>query len=889
MATEKLLLVVLTDAVRNKAQEYGLGDDELEEELANLDEIKLYYYRTRQDVKEKKDGRLALPFSDGNMVLLLVPDKNNLGTCFVAVDLWDRRANKVSTDDHNAYTLTSSSSLVDRVRCQLLGGSDRAENYQGDALNHKDIFDKVIDLENWKPNQHKSAEEKKWEAYFRICESYLERKRQEFSIYEILIVEGRLLGKLRNISSDESHNIGKKSNDEISFSIAGDSSDSLVLGKLISIRELIIEIGIAEQLDFKKSFLKMLRKAEGFSSEYGNDIVVEFISGKKFSKQMEPEEQEIDFEFSGKPCFRATARLSMEDTAHLTSQGGDEPYDQRRFYINKDTIRPLSLSCAISHQGERSQLRTMRRQFKELKKKGVWNVLSGDRVAKLPEDIEVQFDDPKLNEQQKKAIRGALGAPELFLIWGPPGTGKTQVITEIAKHECKQGKKVLIASQANLAVDNALSRLHGIKEAYPFRLLGKRHIIEGEDKLRMPTTDSSPRFYLDSLEESLRTRLSEAEQYKDIRQKFLEDIEKFRRTLKKQRKLEAEERTFGQFAELYKRKINVVGGTLVGCGRLANPNTNYVVGIKEYDTVIIDEISKATPPELFIPASLGKKLILVGDHKQLPPILNLLSKDEDDYKPLEEWASELGVDGEELDVENTIFQRLWNRHRDDAYTRPVTVMLSEQYRMHPNIQALVEQFYTDTESGESMKCGLKEEDIAKLAINHDFFERKPAIWVSTKRSSEEKRINTSFYNIDEIEKVGILLEKLAELEDKSLSVGVITFYGEQLRRLRKKYSQDYSKEFGEGKLIFGTVDRFQGRECDVVICSLVRNNRSGYIGFAKKSNRINVAFSRARKALIILGSKEQFAYEAKNEEAKKIYKHVYDNCHKPKPKELSKT
>ena len=171
-----------------------------------------------------------------------------------------------------------------------------------------------------------------------------------------------------------------------------------------------------------------------------------------------------------------------------------------------------------------------------------------------------------------------------------------------------------------------------------------------------------------------------------------------------------------------------------------------------------------------------------------------------------------------------------------------------------------------------------------------FFAENPAIWVNTQRGvREESFMGTSFYNMDEVDKVGMLLDKLAAIEDKeylkSLSVGVITFYKAQLSMLKKEYSERES-EFGEGKLVFGTVDSFQGRECDIVICSLVRNNKNGNIGFAIKPNRINVAFSRARKALVILGSENLFAHEARDERAKDIYRNISEKCYRPQPEEL---
>ena len=572
--------------------------------------------------------------------------------------------------------------------------------------------------------------------------------------------------------------------------------------------------------------------------------------------------QEVDFYVHNEPAFKATV-VKQVNIGEI-------------FYIDKTTIQPLTLHCSIDYFSEEYQVNIMKRCFNKVKDMQIWEILSGERVAKLPQQIDIKFDNPKLNEEQKKAIEGALGAPEMFLIWGPPGTGKTEVIKEIAKQETLRGNKTLITSQANLAVDNALARLHETDSAYSFRIAKDGYELEGTDKAKVPFQNTSPRFYLDFLENQVK-----AAEENTFNKYFLRDIEKAKKSIDKKNKSDAEIREFGQFAELYRKKINVVGATLMECGKNYQKTNKLLntVGIEKFDTVIIDEVSKATPPELFIPIPLGKKLILVGDHKQLPPVFKMLSGDD---KPLEQWAEDVGIDKFELDVENTIFERLWNRHINEASA--ARSLLTQQYRMHPDIQKLIEPFYEDSEG--TLKCGLLPEDIDKLKIEHSFFST-PTIWIGTQNSSKEKQQGTSFYNDDEIEKTGVLLKKLANLNDKNLSVGVITFYGAQLRELRNQYRQQYESKFGEGKLIFGTVDRFQGRECDVIICSLVRNNKHRNIGFASKVNRINVAFSRARKVLIILGCKEQFAYELKNKQAQKKYKYIYDNCHKPKPKELT--
>jgi superfamily I DNA and/or RNA helicase len=571
----------------------------------------------------------------------------------------------------------------------------------------------------------------------------------------------------------------------------------------------------------------------------------------------------------------------------ISSQDEETEEIQEKVEIEQNSIQLMKLNISVDFISDSYQIKVMQRGLDEVKKMPVWQVLSGERVAKLPEKADIKFaPDSRLNEEQEQAVKGALGAPELFLIWGPPGTGKTEVIQEIAKQEALLGHKTLISSQSNLAVDNALARLDGLPGVYPFRIAREGYEMEGEDNDKVPFIGTSGLFFLKELVSKLETQKSKSK----LQDEFLKRLKKAEKTHIKTRKSDNELREFKQHSELYRKNINVVGATLMETGKTEGSHKNKknklcnTTGIKKFDTVIIDEVSKATPPELFIPLSLGGRIILVGDHKQLPPMFKDVSSEDD--RTQTEWAEEAGVDESELDVDSTIFERLWDRHKDEANS--VRAMLTKQYRMHPKIQALIEPFYTDSEGSLSFGFGEKNKKaIENLTLNNiDFCKNRPTMWIKTANKSWEEKVGTSFKNENEIENVGKLLKKLAKANDKQLSVGVITFYGAQLQELRAQYYGQYKGKFGDGKLIFGTVDRFQGRECDVIICSLVRNNEHRQIGFASKINRINVAFSRARKVLIILGSDKQFCYEGKNKEAKSTYKTIYDKCDKPQPKEL---
>jgi superfamily I DNA and/or RNA helicase len=265
--------------------------------------------------------------------------------------------------------------------------------------------------------------------------------------------------------------------------------------------------------------------------------------------------------------------------------------------------------------------------------------------------------------------------------------------------------------------------------------------------------------------------------------------------------------------------------------------------------VIIDEVSKCTPPELLIPALKGKKLVMVGDHKQLPPML--------DTSTVEEVAQTMGNTREELQfLEESLFKSQF-----ETADKSIRKMLNTQYRMHPMIMGAINQFYHG-----KLECGILEPD-TKRAHNLAGEIIQPyhhLIWVNIPREKEfqEERNGTSFFNTKEIDVIesicqqfeNVWVDKVANGEARK-EIAVITFYGAQLRKIDERLQ---SELFPSLQIRTGTVDRFQGMERPVVIVSMVRNNHQGDVGFANKPERVNVAFSRAQELLVIVGCHDLF-------------------------------
>ncbi len=301
-----------------------------------------------------------------------------------------------------------------------------------------------------------------------------------------------------------------------------------------------------------------------------------------------------------------------------------------------------------------------------------------------------------------------------------------------------------------------------------------------------------------------------------------------------------------ELRRIYLDNANVIGITCVQAAR-----RDFSEEFNKFDVVIIDEVSKCTPPELLIPALKAKRLVLVGDRCQLPPMLN------DDT--IEDIAVEMGSSKDALQFLEDSFFKL----QFDAAPDAIKTMLTIQYRMHPNIMGAINQFYD-----RRLQCGILDPDQArKHQLDSAIIqESQHLIWVKMPQDSTfaERKEGTSFINPKEIEVIEQLCQDMETTWSDKISqgfppkeIGIITFYRAQLNRIEEKILD--GSRFPSLHIRTGTVDQFQGMERSVIIVSMVRNNREGKVGFAKKSERVNVAFSRARELLVIVGCHELFA------------------------------
>ena len=498
----------------------------------------------------------------------------------------------------------------------------------------------------------------------------------------------------------------------------------------------------------------------------------------------------------------------------------------------------------------------------------------------------IAWANPNLDEYQKNAIFKALNSHSTFLIQGPPGTGKTQVISELVYQLNKLGKKVLLSSQTHVAIDNALDRLPPQIDILPIRL------TNNEKKVKS-THDFLPDKIVDNLYYNILTKYKSenSKKHADLLEKSINFLNK------KLENIEQDRIDFSNY--LLVNNANVFGITCNANSSYLSEKNDYLqtlglgnINLRDidFDVTIIDEVSKATPVELLIPILYSKSIILVGDHRQLPPTFKYKEKMFEENKDKKDLAKYQDM------VEDSLFASLFDRVKNNK------AILLNQYRSHSQIVDVINTFY----DGQLNIPNIAEQNNNRkhyLKIPGLFSENAHTYWINSHLDSngeiayEKKLLNgndlsSSFVNENEIDLIEKCLLKIDEYYSKhadlpALSIGIISLYGDQMNQLRKRISRIKFKAINIPASKISTVDEFQGKEEDIIFVSLVRNNKVMQAGeFTKKYQRINVALSRAKNMLVIVGSKEFFTQLdvpiksniTGKEEHRKVYGDVYQKC-----------
>ncbi|XP_076041581.1 upf1 RNA helicase isoform X2 [Oratosquilla oratoria] len=421
------------------------------------------------------------------------------------------------------------------------------------------------------------------------------------------------------------------------------------------------------------------------------------------------------------------------------------------------------------------------------------------RYIHLPKQLSAP-NLPLLNNSQQYALKHALQRP-LSLIQGPPGTGKTVTSATIVYQLVKQtGGTVLVCAPSNTAVDQLTEKIHqtGLKVV---RLCAK-----SREAIDSPVSFLALHNQIRNLEDN--GELQKLQQLKEETGELSSADEKRYRMLKKQ-----SEKTLLEMAD-------VICCTCVGAG---DPRLSRL----KFHSILIDESMQATEPECMVPVVLGaKQLILVGDHCQLGPVV-MCKK-----------ASRAGLS-------QSLFERLVV-----LGIRPFR--LTVQYRMHPQLAQFPSNFFYEG----SLQNGVVDADRTMKGVNFPWPQLdKPQFFYVTSGQEEIAGSGTSYLNRTEASCVEKIVTRFLNSGVKPEQIGVITPYEGQRAYLVQymQYQGPLNQKLYQ-RLEVASVDAFQGREKDIIIMSCVRSNEHQGIGFLSDPRRLNVALTRSRYGIIIVGN-----------------------------------
>lgn len=443
---------------------------------------------------------------------------------------------------------------------------------------------------------------------------------------------------------------------------------------------------------------------------------------------------------------------------------------------------------------------------------------------------------PTLNNAQNNAVNQVLAAQDVAVIHGPPGTGKTTTAVQAIKQLVKTENTVLVCAPSNAAVD----------------LLTERVAEQGLSVVRLGNIS---RVDEDMIQHTLEAQLAAHPDSKNIKKVKIQAANARKKAGKFKRKFGGKERM--ERKDLYQEAreltawanqledrlvdqlldaAQVITCTLVGANQR-------VLAKRKFRTVLIDEAAQALEPACWIPIIKASKVVFAGDPFQLPPTV----------KSTKDKKGGLNV---------TLIEKCLE-------FLPKISFLNVQYRMHEAIMGFSnEQFYNNE---------LVADDTVK---NHllNLETGKPVVFIDTAGCGFEEKINPEFksrFNPDEFqmlcEHLYLLIDAYQEKEMPLPSIGIISPYREQVIYMKNQVAED--EKLAKLSLSINTIDAFQGQERDLIYISLVRSNGKGEIGFLKDYRRMNVAMTRARKKLVVLGDSATIGMD-------KFYGGFLDYCDK---------
>lgn len=515
-------------------------------------------------------------------------------------------------------------------------------------------------------------------------------------------------------------------------------------------------------------------------------------------------------------------------------------------------------------------------------------------VTFFNKDLQKAEIEPADNNQVK-AVKKAIGNQNVFLIQGPPGTGKTTIIAEIIQQLVARGEKILVVGQNHVAVDNVLERIAGIHHLNILRV-GKPERINKDlvqfsiDNLVESYKEDYGKFMLNQLNLSnLYYELKEAdverktflELYKEEVNRLCAQYGKLKDAFKQRHfilrqgldQLSTDEIPFAisslqewiadnltDYEIILKPLIygsrDVVFATCIGI------KTDLVLQDDKFDVVIIDEAGKANIAESLVAIGLGEKVILVGDQKQLPPYMDSSLLDEND--PNSFPRSQFGDGYKRKDIihalQTSFFEFIIDRISEGRFPEENKEMLNYQHRMHPNIGQFISDSFYDGE----VQMGSRTHE-NRLDLPAPFNKEVVFFDTSNLDNPYEQTDGNSVRNIVEAKTISeVILPQLFEHNISPGSIAIVAPYKSQVANIEHHIRNSTVCNFKN--IDISTLDSFQGMEFDIIIFSFTRssNHRKALevdgkkkyvkVGFLDDARRLNVAFSRAKKKLILVGN-----------------------------------
>jgi superfamily I DNA and/or RNA helicase len=436
-----------------------------------------------------------------------------------------------------------------------------------------------------------------------------------------------------------------------------------------------------------------------------------------------------------------------------------------------------------------------------------------------------------LNQSQNAAVQKIISAKDIAIIHGPPGTGKTTTLVQAIRHTLKSETQVLVCSSSNTAVD----------------LLTEKLYCEGITVLRL---GNPARISEEVLVNTLDAKIMAHESYKELKNYRKTADEYFRMAGKYKRTFGREEREQRQLFYTEAKKIlkeariledyilqdqfdkaQVIACTpVVSAGRMMRG--------KHFSTVFIDEAAQALEPMCWIPITRSDRVIFAGDHFQLPPTVKSKIAENEGLK-------------------QTLFENCIDIHN-------VSALLTTQYRMHEQIMNYSNQHFYENKlmADASVKNTLLSFDPNQNLLN------TPVEFIDTAGCGYNELLNPESLSIANPEEAIVLIRHLKSLlaqlatSGSSLNkirIGIISPYKEQVQYIAQQVADDDELKEYQSQIAIKTVDGFQGQERDIIYISLVRSNENKEIGFLNDIRRMNVALTRAKKKLVVIGDSATLA------------------------------